>query len=182
MVSCQTCWPLDQWGGSIKVYCCKCLFTLIILCHDSPTRMVFHIHMSQERGEQSPFQYNCDIRLSIALSLSLLVILIRKFIWNCTYPNSLWCWVGTNPEYYMGYEIRRNMLTANPMQGQVWCCQIWGRLRRREENHRSGSVAVDNKQSNKYNKNVSQQIGISWFIPTIVLYSHAIVYTQKIRY
>ena len=40
--------------------------------------------------------------------------------------------------YYRECKIRRNMLTANPMQEQLRCCQIWGRRRKREENHRSG--------------------------------------------
>ena len=30
---------------------------------------------------------------------------------------------------YRERKIRRNMLTTNPMQGQVRCCQIWGRRR-----------------------------------------------------
>jgi len=52
--------------------------------------------------------------------------------------------------HYMGCNIRRNVLTANPMQGQVQCGA-------------AEPVAIDNKQSNKYNKNVSQQIGLTWF-------------------
>jgi hypothetical protein len=57
------------------------------------------------------------------------------------------------------------MLTANPMQGQVWCCQIWSRLRKREESHEWAAepVAVGNKQSNEHNKNFLQQIGLTWF-------------------
>ena len=39
---------------------------------------------------------------------------------------------------YRERKTRRNMLTTNPMQGQVRCCQIWGRRRKREENHMSG--------------------------------------------
>ena len=39
---------------------------------------------------------------------------------------------------YREPKIRRNMLTTNPMQGQVRCCHIWGRRRKREENHMSG--------------------------------------------
>ena len=34
------------------------------------------------------------------------------------------------------------MLTTKPMQGQVRCCQIWGRQRKREENHMSGSKCL----------------------------------------
>ena len=57
---------------------------------------------------------------------------------------SIICWVGqvactTNYSCcYREHKIRRNMLTTNPMQGQVWCCQIRGTLRKREENHMSG--------------------------------------------
>ena len=39
---------------------------------------------------------------------------------------------------YRECKIRRNMLTTNPMQGQVRCCQIWGRRKKRMENHMSG--------------------------------------------
>ena len=44
----------------------------------------------------------------------------------------------TSKNYYRERKIRRNMLTANPMQGQVRCCQIWGRLWKRGKNHISG--------------------------------------------
>ena len=39
---------------------------------------------------------------------------------------------------YRQRKIRRNVLTTNPLQGEVQCCQIWGRPRKREENHMSG--------------------------------------------
>jgi hypothetical protein len=38
---------------------------------------------------------------------------------------------------YRERKIRRNMLSTNPIQGQVRCCQIWGRRRKIEENHMS---------------------------------------------
>ena len=39
---------------------------------------------------------------------------------------------------YRERKIRRNMLSTNPMQRQVRCCQIRGRRRKREENNMSG--------------------------------------------
>ena len=58
----------------------------------------------------------------------------------------------------------------------------YGADKERGESHEwtAGPMAVDNKQLKKYNKNVSLQIDLTWFHPTIVLYSHAIIYTQKI--
>ena len=41
--------------------------------------------------------------------------------------------------HYRERKIRRITLATNPMQGQVRCCQIWDRRRKREENHMSGS-------------------------------------------
>ena len=43
-----------------------------------------------------------------------------------------------NPKHYRERKIRRNALSTNLMQGQVRCCQVWGRRRKREENHMSG--------------------------------------------
>ena len=51
---------------------------------------------------------------------------------SCEYNSDSYC-------NYRERKIRRNMLTTNRMQGQVRCCQIWGRRRKREENHMSGS-------------------------------------------
>ena len=42
------------------------------------------------------------------------------------------------PLTYRERKIRRNMLTTNAMQGEVRCCQICGKRRKREENHMSG--------------------------------------------
>ena len=39
--------------------------------------------------------------------------------------------------YYRKCKIRKNMLTTNPLQGEVQCWPIWGRWRKREENHTS---------------------------------------------
>ena len=44
----------------------------------------------------------------------------------------------TQNTHYRESKIRRNLFTTNPMQGQVRCCQIWGRRRKREDNHMSG--------------------------------------------
>ena len=40
----------------------------------------------------------------------------------------------TGPIYYKECKIR-NMLTTNHQQGEVWCCQIWGRRRKRGKSH-----------------------------------------------
>ena len=42
--------------------------------------------------------------------------------------------------YYRERKITRNMLTTNPMQAQVQCCQMWSRRRKREENHMFGAL------------------------------------------
>ena len=41
-------------------------------------------------------------------------------------------------------------------------------------------VEVDSKQSNKYNKNVSQQIGLTWFNPYYcIIFPYHSLYTNK---
>ena len=40
--------------------------------------------------------------------------------------------------YGMRNKKEYGTLNANPTQGQLQCCQIWGRQKKREENHMSG--------------------------------------------
>ena len=44
--------------------------------------------------------------------------------------------------YYRERKIRRDMLTTNPMQGKVLCCQIWGRRGERERERKSHEWAL----------------------------------------
>ena len=43
--------------------------------------------------------------------------------------------IAKNNFNYRERKIRRNKLTTNLIQGQVRCCQIWGRRRKRGESH-----------------------------------------------
>ena len=43
-----------------------------------------------------------------------------------------------HPYHYKESKIRKNILKTNPMHGQVRCCQIWGRRRKREDNYMTG--------------------------------------------
>ena len=47
-------------------------------------------------------------------------------------------WNSETSHHYRERKIRRNMILTNPIQGQVRCCQIWSRRRKREENHMTG--------------------------------------------
>ena len=70
-----------------------------------------------------------SLGFSFILAFHLNVIRCQKN--GCSYETTRY----TN---YRERKIRRNMLTPNPIQTQVRCCQIWGRRRKREENHVSG--------------------------------------------
>jgi len=58
--------------------------------------------------------------------------------YECAAAPSMDPWVATKVALlYRECEIRRNMLIANAIQGELQCCQIWGGQRKREENHMS---------------------------------------------